>query len=59
MKETTFPTVDGTTVNYEAVEKMYMVDLNGKGYFTIYKTGKGMAVTESRVDRGEERCQQG
>ena len=40
MKETTFPTVDGTTVNYEAVEKMYMVDLNGKGYFTIYTTGK-------------------
>ena len=36
MKETTFPTVDGTTVNYEAVEKMYMVDLNGKGFFDIY-----------------------
>lgn len=40
IKETEFPMVEGTTVYYEAVEQMYMVDLNGKGYFTIYTAGE-------------------
>ena len=36
MQETTFPTVKDTEEHYRAVEPMYMVDLNGKGYYDIY-----------------------
>ena len=38
LKETTSPTVDGKT--YAAVEEMYKIDLNPKGYYTIYVAGR-------------------
>lgn len=54
MIETCFPLVSETTQHYKAVEDMYMLDVNAKGYYTLYVAGvddSGNAVWSTSNDK--------